>query len=429
MVAMLSEKEMEDQIASHPERFLGERQLSVVARQFRIGGYIFDLLFEDRHGGKLIVEIQKGTLDRNHTYKILDYYDEYRENNPLEFIDVMVVANQITYERKKRLHALGVEYRELPEQLFDQVNEKQPEELNPVNKVFYPSPATTAMLTPDDLVTKLIEIGYVARQNQEAQALFVNLGGPQSPINKNQEKFKGLILLNPKMDTAFGSCNIEKILHFRDRLMVNTGEEWKRREGVPGDGKRVTLDFDLEENQTSGRSRIICRTENGEIFLDGYVGQLPLHDGLYSWEEVQEFRNQVISEIPATVAEERNQRLRTHREELIEVAEDYEGQYAQEPPNGTSKTIARIEYELLIAHPYKFTERELFHEVHVVQRNKPHLKIDSYNIKRCLLVQSFGWGIHRNREGKLALVVPDSDQYKELQGSANRARSYRKSKQ
>jgi hypothetical protein len=115
------------------------------------------------------------------------------------------------------------------------------------------------------------------------------------------------------MDIAFGSCNIKKILHFRDQLMVNTGEEWKRREGVPGDGKRVTLEFDLEENQTSGRSRIICRTENGEIFLDGYVGQLPLHGGLYNWEEVQEFRNQVISEIPATVAEERNYRSRTHR--------------------------------------------------------------------------------------------------------------------
>ena len=117
------------------------------------------------------------------------------------------------------------------------------------------------------------------------------------------------------------------------------------------------------------------------------------------------------------------------QEELIEVAEDYEGRFAQEPPDGTPKTITRIEYELLMARPYKFTERELFHEVHVVQRNKTHLKIDSYNIKRCLLVQSFGWGLHRNREGKLALVAPDSDQYKELQGSVKRAKSYRKSKQ
>lgn len=116
---MISEKEMEDQIAASPERFLRERQLTLVSRQLRIGSYIFDLLFQDRHGGKLIVEIQRGTLDREHTYKILDYYDEYRERHPGEFIDVMVVANQITAERKKRLRALGVEFLELSEQDFD----------------------------------------------------------------------------------------------------------------------------------------------------------------------------------------------------------------------------------------------------------------------------------------------------------------------
>lgn len=130
----------------------------------------------------------------------------------------------------------------------------------------------------------------------------------------------------------------------------------------------------------------------------------------------------------ATVITGRNQRSRMQQEEIIEVAEDYKGQFAQEPPDCTPKTISRIEYELLIANPYKFTERELFHEVHVVQRNKPHLKINSYNIKRCLLVQSLGWGIHRNRDGKLALVVPESEQYKELQGSVKRSKSYRKSK-
>jgi hypothetical protein len=116
---MMSEKDMEDQIAEHPEKFIGEKGLFLVARQFHLGSYIFDLMFEDRHGAKLIVEIQKGTLDRNHTYKILDYYDEYRESHPHEFIEIMVIANQISAERKKRLHALGVEFLELPEQRFE----------------------------------------------------------------------------------------------------------------------------------------------------------------------------------------------------------------------------------------------------------------------------------------------------------------------
>ena len=109
-----SEKLMEDAIVNDPEKYLNEVGLKLLARQFRIGTYIFDLLFEDRHGGKLIVELQKGTLDRTHTYKILDYYHEYKEKNPRDFIDVMVIANVIPPERKRRLSDLAIDYREIP---------------------------------------------------------------------------------------------------------------------------------------------------------------------------------------------------------------------------------------------------------------------------------------------------------------------------
>ena len=115
---MVSEKDMENAIANNPKRYLGENGLLVIDRQHRIGDYIFDLLFQDRHGAKLIVEMQKGTLDRSHTYKILDYYDAYREKNLQEFIDLMVIANIIPEERKKRLRAWGVEFREIPEAEF-----------------------------------------------------------------------------------------------------------------------------------------------------------------------------------------------------------------------------------------------------------------------------------------------------------------------
>ena len=114
----LSESEMEDAIAANPEKYLGEQGLKLIARQYRIGPYIFDLLFEDRHGTKLIVELQRGTLDRNHTYKILDYYDEYKTRKPKEFIDLMIVANKILHERRQRLNSQGVNWREIPEYEF-----------------------------------------------------------------------------------------------------------------------------------------------------------------------------------------------------------------------------------------------------------------------------------------------------------------------
>lgn len=120
---MISEKMMEDAISGEPEKYLGEKGLNLIAKQYSIGSYVFDLLFEDRHGTKLIVELQKGTLDRNHTYKILDYYDEYKEKNPDAFIELMVIANRIPHERRRRLDTNGISWKEIPESEFTGINQ------------------------------------------------------------------------------------------------------------------------------------------------------------------------------------------------------------------------------------------------------------------------------------------------------------------
>jgi predicted transport protein len=112
------EKDMEDLIIENPQKYLDEPGLQLISRQYSIGNYRFDLLFEDRHGGKLIVEIQRGTLDRNHTYKILDYYDEYKSKNPCDFVELMLVANKIKRERRSRLKSHGISFKEIPEAIF-----------------------------------------------------------------------------------------------------------------------------------------------------------------------------------------------------------------------------------------------------------------------------------------------------------------------
>jgi hypothetical protein len=113
-------------------------------------------------------------------------------------------------------------------------------------------------------------------------------------------------------------------------------------------------------------------------------------------------------------------------EELIEVAEDSGEERALEPP--PDKTVARISYEILIENPYRYTEKEFFHELHIVRRNKTDLKIETYDIRRSPLLKDFGWGFHRNKEGRLALVAVESDKYQELQKSIKRTRAYRKSR-
>jgi uncharacterized RDD family membrane protein YckC len=114
----LTESDMEDAIAAEPEKFLGKSGLKLVARQYRVGRYVFGLLFEEAHGAKVIVEVQLGALDRYHTYKVSDYYDEYKEGHLGEFIEVMVAANRVPYTCRRRLRALGVSWREIPAESF-----------------------------------------------------------------------------------------------------------------------------------------------------------------------------------------------------------------------------------------------------------------------------------------------------------------------
>ena len=132
----LLEEDMENLIGSNPAKYLEEEGLDLLQRQYTVGNYRFDLLFQDRHGAKLIVEIQRGTLDRNHTYKILDYYDEYKSRNPKEFVELMVVANKITSERRNRLRSYGISFKEIPESVFlgDKKDKMHSEDLTDLSK-------------------------------------------------------------------------------------------------------------------------------------------------------------------------------------------------------------------------------------------------------------------------------------------------------
>ena len=110
---------------------------------------------------------------------------------------------------------------------------------------------------------------------------------------------------------------------------------------------------------------------------------------------------------------------------LIEVAEDCPASTGQVPQaRGGKKTKAVVEYELLVKHPYTYTEEDIAFEVHAVlheiprasrpqererflSKGHPHLRVSP-------LPKRYGWGIHNNAEGKLALVAVESPEYEQL---------------
>ena len=64
--------------------------------------------------------------------------------------------------------------------------------------------------------------------------------------------------------------------------------------------------------------------------------------------------------------------------------------------------------------PYCFTYQQARKEVHENRRGKTGLKLNSYDMRRSELCKIWGWGVHADRNGKLALVGCETDEYQRL---------------
>jgi hypothetical protein len=87
-------------------------------------------------------------------------------------------------------------------------------------------------------------------------------------------------------------------------------------------------------------------------------------------------------------------------------------------------TIAAIQYEMLLASPYQMTSDDLLIAVEARRKEVKRDKLAEFKMvffsqpRACLrgspLVKSYGWGIHHDADGKVALVGRETGQYKAL---------------
>lgn len=110
---------------------------------------------------------------------------------------------------------------------------------------------------------------------------------------------------------------------------------------------------------------------------------------------------------------------------LIQIAEDSKNVKGTEPPlKGEKKTIANLQFELISKKPYKFTSDKLL--IKVISIRKEATTDELIEIKEmfhskgqpCLrcspLTKSYGWGIHANNEGRIAVISANSKIYEKL---------------
>ena len=110
---------------------------------------------------------------------------------------------------------------------------------------------------------------------------------------------------------------------------------------------------------------------------------------------------------------------------FIEVAEDCPVEFAEIPPlKGDLKTIANLQYEMIKDNPYKFSSDDVIFSIYAtkndVTKKEFNKEKESFFSKgqACFrsspLAKRYGWGVHSNSEGKIAIYAIESDEYKRL---------------
>lgn len=106
----MNENQFENILAKYPE--LIEEGLSLTGRQVNIRGKFVDLVFKDRHGQHLVVELKRGTVKREHIGQLMDYEGFYLSGDGSP-IRVMLIGNRVPPNFRRSLEYHGFEWREI----------------------------------------------------------------------------------------------------------------------------------------------------------------------------------------------------------------------------------------------------------------------------------------------------------------------------
>src|SRR3954466_4562177 len=113
----MTEREMEDLLWAYPESFLHE-PLKQFQRQSASAVGRADLIFEDRIGRLLVIELKRDTLERGAIMQLVDYYGALKRQFPDKPIELMVIAARIPLERRLACEQYDIMPMEIPHKRF-----------------------------------------------------------------------------------------------------------------------------------------------------------------------------------------------------------------------------------------------------------------------------------------------------------------------
>lgn len=112
-------------------------------------------------------------------------------------------------------------------------------------------------------------------------------------------------------------------------------------------------------------------------------------------------------------------------ETFIQVAEDCPADRAIEPPaGGKAPTVASLQHALITERPYELTSDDVLFKVHAMRQNiadesrerarAEFLAKSQACLRASPLGKRYGWGIHHDADGRVALVPLGSTDYARL---------------
>ncbi len=114
---------------------------------------------------------------------------------------------------------------------------------------------------------------------------------------------------------------------------------------------------------------------------------------------------------------------------FIRVADDCPLQIGAAPPERAAPTIARMQYDLIATNPYRYTSDEIIFATYAARNQIGPADMEARRAaffstgQACLcsspLGKRYGWGIHHDPEGRVALFARESEAYIRLSGDPN----------
>ncbi len=107
---------------------------------------------------------------------------------------------------------------------------------------------------------------------------------------------------------------------------------------------------------------------------------------------------------------------------FIEIAEDCPTAAGVVPPiKGDKRSVANLQFEMLLDHPYEFTSDEVLFSVFATRKGFSAEEMEEERkrffskgqacFRASPLTKRYGWGVHSNEEGKVALYGAETKAY------------------